>query len=57
MIPPTPHPFNGSNPPGSPPAFSLVQGGLLFHLLRWAHLSDEALLKMRPRVITIALIA
>jgi hypothetical protein len=39
------------------PDFSLVQGGLLFHLLRRAHLSDDALLKVRLRIIAIALLA
>lgn len=53
----TSQPSNGAPPPGSMPEFSLVQGGLLFQLLRWAHLSDDALLKVRPRVIAIACLA
>src|SRR4051812_5775271 len=37
--------------------FSLVLGGPLFQLLRRAHLSDDALLVVRQRVIVIALLA
>ena len=40
-----------------PPDFSLVLGGPLFQLLRRAHLSDDALLLVRQRVIVIALLA
>ncbi|MCK7478822.1 MAG: hypothetical protein M0C28_16695 [Candidatus Moduliflexus flocculans] len=40
---------------GSPPDFSLVLGGPLFQLLRRAHLSDDALLLVRQRIIVIAL--
>ena len=40
-----------------PPDFSLVLGGPLFQLLRRAHLSDDALLLVRQRVIVIALFA
>ena len=45
---------------GLPPAqrdFSLVLGGPLFQLLRRAHLSDDALMLVRQRVIVIALVA
>jgi hypothetical protein len=37
--------------------FSLVLGGPLFQLLRWTHLSDDALMLVRQRIIVIALIA
>ena len=40
-----------------PPDFSLVLGGPLFQLLRRAHLSDDALMLVRQRVLVIALIA
>ena len=40
-----------------PPDFSLVLGGPLFQLLRRAHLSDDALLLVRQRIIVIALFA
>ncbi len=40
----------------NPPEFSLVLGGPLFQLLRRAHLSDDALLMARQRVIVITLI-
>ena len=40
-----------------PPDFSLVLGGPLFQLLRRAHLSDDALLLVRQRVIAITLLA
>lgn len=40
-----------------PPDFSLVLGGPLFQLLRRAHLSDDALMLVRQRVIVIALFA
>jgi len=39
------------------PEFSLVLGGPLFQLLRRAHLSDDALMMVRQRVIVIALFA
>ena len=39
------------------PDFSLIEGGLLFPFLRWAHLSDDALRGLRLRVIVIALTA
>jgi hypothetical protein len=41
----------------TPPDFSLVLGGPLFQLLRRAHLSDDALLLLRQRVLVIALLA
>jgi hypothetical protein len=40
-----------------PPDFSLVLGGPLFQLLRRAHLSDDAMLMNRRRVVVIALFA
>ena len=40
-----------------PPDFSLVLGGPLFQLLRKAHLSDDAMLMIRRRVVVIALLA
>ena len=40
-----------------PPDFSLVLGGPLFQLLRRAHLSDDALMLVRQRIIVIALLA
>ena len=40
-----------------PPDFSLVLGGPLFQLLRRAHLSDDAMLMIRRRVVVIALFA
>ena len=39
------------------PDFSLVLGGPLFQLLRRAHLSDDALLLQRRRIVVIALLA
>jgi hypothetical protein len=42
---------------GVHPDFSLIEGGLLFPFLRWAHLSDDALRGLRLRVIVIALTA
>lgn len=47
----------GTNPPQTPPNFSLVLGGPLFQLLRRAHLSDDALLLVRQRIVVIALLA
>ncbi len=41
----------------NPPDFSLVLGGPLYQLLLKAHLSDDALMMVRQRVIIIALIA
>jgi hypothetical protein len=40
-----------------PPDFSLVLGGPLFQLLRRAHLSDDALMLVRQRILVIALFA
>jgi hypothetical protein len=40
-----------------PPDFSLVLGGPLFQLLRRAHLTDDALLLVRQRIVVIALFA
>jgi hypothetical protein len=40
-----------------PPDFSLVLGGPLFQLLRRAHLSDDAMLLARRRIIVISLVA
>ena len=39
------------------PDFSLVLGGPLFQLLRRAHLSDDALLLQRRRIVVISLFA
>ena len=50
-------------PPGDwdllrhPPEFSLVLGGPLFQLMRRVHLSDDALMMARQRVIVIAMLA
>ncbi len=41
----------------NPPDFSLVLGGPLFQLLRRAHLSDDALMLVRQRIIVTALLA
>jgi hypothetical protein len=41
----------------SPPDFSLILGGPLFQLLRRAHLTDDALMLVRQRVVVIALVA
>ena len=38
-----------------PPDFSVVLGGPLFQLLRRAHLSDNALMLVRQRIISISL--
>ncbi|MBP1776008.1 MAG: hypothetical protein H6Q86_2018, partial [candidate division NC10 bacterium] len=40
-----------------PQEFSLVLGGPLFQLLRRAHLTDDALLLVRQRIIVISLLA
>ena len=40
----------------NPADFSLVLGGPLFQLLRRAHLSDDALLLVRQRIVVIALL-
>jgi len=41
----------------NPPDFSLVLGGPLFQLLRRAHLSDDALMMVRQRILAITLLA
>ncbi|MBL8419498.1 MAG: hypothetical protein JNK92_02580 [Dechloromonas sp.] len=41
----------------NPPEFSLVLGGPLFQLFRRAHLTDDALMMLRQRIIVIALLA
>jgi len=41
----------------NPPDFSLVLGGPLFQILRRAHLSDDALMLVRQRIVVIALLA
>ena len=41
----------------NPPEFSLVLGGPLFQLFRRAHLTDDALMMVRQRIIVIALLA
>jgi hypothetical protein len=55
MNPPTPESAVGLL--RTPPDFSLVLGGPLFQLLRRAHLSDNALLLVRQRVLVIVLLA
>ena len=40
----------------NPPDFSLVLGGRLFQLLRRAHLSDDALMMVRQRLVVFALL-
>ena len=52
-----PHPESGDGLLRDPPDFSLVLGGPLFQLLRRAHLSDDALLLVRQRILVIALLA
>lgn len=41
----------------NPPEFSLVLGGPLYQLLRRAHLSDDALMMVRQRIVVFALLA
>ena len=53
----TADPSDGLNLLRSPPDFSLVLGGPLFQLLRRAHLSDDALMLVRQRIIIIIIIA
>ena len=43
--------------PHAPADFSLVLGGPLYQLLRRAHLTDDALMLMRRRVVVISLVA
>ena len=50
-------PDNGWNLLQNPPDFSLVLGGPLYQLLRKAHLSDDALMLVRQRIIVISLLA
>ena len=51
-------PANGEAPrPTHPADFSLVLGGPLFQLLRRAHLSDDALMMVRQRIVLIALLS
>jgi hypothetical protein len=50
-------PTHDSDPRRSAPEFSLVQGGLLFHVLRWAHLSADSPKENRRRVVVIAVLA
>jgi hypothetical protein len=53
----TPKAADGTGLPGHPTDFSLVLGGPLFQLLRRAHLSDDALLMARQRIIVMSLLA
>jgi hypothetical protein len=53
----SPTPESGAGLLRAPPDFSLVLGGPLFQLLRRAHLSDDALLLVRQRILVIALLA
>jgi hypothetical protein len=50
-------PSDGLNLLRNPPDFSLVLGGPLYQLLRRAHLSDDALMMVRRRILAIALLA
>ena len=47
---------SGSDLFHNPPDFSLVLGGPLFQLLRRAHLSDDALMMVRQRLVVFALL-
>jgi hypothetical protein len=49
-------PVSADGPLQDPQDFSLVLGGPLFQLMRWARLSDDALLLARRRVVVIALV-
>jgi len=49
--------YSEGNSPGNPTDFSLVLGGPFFRLLSWAHLSDDALMLVRRRIIVLALLA
>jgi hypothetical protein len=49
-------PVSVDGPVQDPQDFSLVLGGPLFQLMRWAHLSDDALLLVRRRIVVIALV-
>lgn len=57
MNPPGPDSRDGPAWLREPPDFSLVLGGPLFQLLRRAHLSDDAMLMARRRIIVISLVA
>ena len=52
----TPERTVGSRQFHNPPDFSLVLGGPLFQLLRRAHLSDDALLMVRQRLVVFVLL-
>jgi len=52
-----PTPVSGDSLLREPPDFSLVLGGPLFQLLRRAHLSDDALMLVRQRIIALSLFA
>jgi hypothetical protein len=57
-VPQRSHGVTGSDGPRwDPQDFSLVLGGPLYQLLRRAHLSDDALMLQRRRIIVISLIA
>jgi hypothetical protein len=49
-------PVSAGDPLRDPQDFSLVVGGPLFQLMRWAHLSDDTLLLVRRRIVVIALV-
>jgi hypothetical protein len=53
----SPPPESGDNLLRDPQNFSLVLGGPLFQLLRRAHLSDDALMLMRQRILVLSLLA
>ena len=53
----SPTPVSGDSLLRDPQDFSLVLGGPLFQLLRRAHLSDDALMLMRQRIIVLSLFA
>ena len=53
----SPTPVSGDSLLRDPQDFSLVLGGPLFQLLRRAHLSDDALMLVRQRIIVISLFA
>ena len=50
-------PAENLNPLRNPPDFSLVLGGPFFQFLRRAHLTDDALMLVRQRVIVLSLLA
>jgi hypothetical protein len=53
----SPTPMSGDSVLRGPQDFSLVLGGPLFQLLRRAHLSDDALMLVRQRIIVLSLLA